>query len=105
MEKVVDNPQDIPLYRVSPSIGKVMKIQAGPLPSYEYVIITSNTLKEKFKAFVSWKKRKGLDIGIVTMEEITANYTKDEISDITDNVGALRQYLYESYDSGTPKTM
>jgi len=105
LEKIVDNPRDIPLYRVRPSLGKAMIFQSNPLPSYEYVIITNNALKDKFEAFVSWKKRKGLDIGIVTMEQITANYTRDEASDITDAAGALRQYLCDSYYDGNPKTI
>ncbi|MGC9364903.1 MAG: C25 family cysteine peptidase [Fidelibacterota bacterium] len=105
LEKIVDNPEDIPIYKVRPTLGKAMKIQSNPLPSYEYVIITNNVLKDKFESFVSWKKRKGLDIGIVTMEQITANYIKDEISDITDDAGALRQYLCDSYYDGNPKTM
>ena len=105
LERIVDNPWDIPLYRTRPSLGKVMKIQTNPLPSYEYVIITNNTLKSEFDAFVSWKKRKGWDIGVVTMDSITTYYSSDDTSGITDDAGALRQYLADSFNDGSPKTM
>jgi hypothetical protein len=39
------------------------------------------------------------------MEQIKANYSTDNISGITDDAGALRQYLADSYNNGIPKTM
>jgi hypothetical protein len=105
LKKLVDNPQDIPLYQVRPMLGKAMSIQTNPLPSYEYVIISTNALKDNLKPFISWKKRKGLNIGVITMEQILTYYSTDLISGITDNAGALRQYLSDSYYYGSPKTM
>jgi len=101
LKKIVDNPQDIPMYQVRPPLGKAGAIQSGPVPFYEYVIITSNALKSSFDPFISWKRRKGLDIGVVTTEEILANYTGDLISGIYDDAGKVRQYLYDAYQSGT----
>ncbi|HPR87312.1 MAG TPA: C25 family cysteine peptidase [bacterium] len=105
LHKVVDNPQDIGRYRKQPALGKLTAVQVNPLPSYEYVIITTNALKDYLNAFAAWKARKGLNVGIVTMEQILANYNSDTISGIADNAGALRQYLADSYNTGSPKTM
>ena len=101
LKKIVDNPQDIFMYQIRPPLRKAGAIQSGPVPFYGYVIITSNALKPAFAAFVSWKRRKGLDIGVVTTEEIFANYTGDFISGIFDDAGSVRQYLSEAYQSGT----
>jgi hypothetical protein len=105
LKKIVDNPQDIGRYQKQPSLGKLMAVQVNPLPSYEYVIITTNALKDYLNSFAAWKARKGLNVGIVTMEQILANYSSDAISGIADNAGALRQYLADSYNTGSPKTM
>jgi hypothetical protein len=65
--------------------------------SYEYVVVTSSALAPAFERFISWKKRKGINIGIVTMEYIRNNYSGDLISGIYDDAGKLRQFLYDSY--------
>ena len=73
----------------------------GDCLGFEYVIVTSEALAPAFEALVDWKRRKGLDAGIVTMEYIRENYNGDEISGIYDDAGKLRQFLYESYLRGT----
>jgi len=59
------------------------------------VVVTSAALAPAFQDFVAWKKRKGIDIGIVTMEYIRANYTGDEIGSIGiyDDVGSGGQHI------------
>ena len=105
LKKIVDNSDDIPSYQVrhstGESLGKQSTVQSGPLPTYEYVVITSESLKPFFRSFVSWKKRKGIDIGIVTVEDIYSNYSTDYASGITDSAGAIRQYLTDSWHDGT----
>jgi hypothetical protein len=104
LKQLVDNPADIASYQVKPArIQKTLnKVLTGTLPYYEYVIITSDVAKACFNEFIRWKRRKGLDIGIVTTEEITADgYNSDNISDITDQAGGIRQYLADAYSSGT----
>lgn len=100
LKQLVDNDEDISLYSL-PKFNKNNSITTGPLPAYEYVIITSVALASSFDEFVSWKRRKGLDIGIVTTEEIYQEYDSDPISGIYDNAGAIRHYLYNSYLDGT----
>lgn len=50
------------------------------------------------------KAKKGINIGVVTIEEIKQNYTGDLIhtgDEIYDDAGKVRQYLYDSYKQGT----
>jgi len=99
---MVDNPQDIVMSSLSD-----MPLPAGksgsatPLElTYEYVIVTSDSLAPAFRRFAAWKKRKGINIGIVPMSYIRANYTGDLISGIYDDAGKLRQYLFDAYSNG-----
>lgn len=102
LNHLVDNPQDISQYQSRPSLKKLNNLLNESLPPfYEYVIITSNELQPYFDTFVEWKKRKGLNIGRVTIEEIYSDYSGDLISGIYDNAGKLRQYLSDAYQSGT----
>ena len=72
------------------------------LPYYEYVIITDASLVGGFDDFVKWKKRKGVNIGIVTTNDIYSNYAGDNISvpAINDNPGKVRQYLKDAHFNG-----
>lgn len=105
LKGLVVNSQDIPLYQYIPPDKKVLKkskgIKSGVLPAYKYVIITNEALKPVFGPFVSWKVRKGLDVGIITIEEICSNYSGDLISGIFDDAGKVRQYLSDAYLDGT----
>ena len=81
-------------------MGKVNAVQT--VPAYEYVIVTTDSLVPYFETFMNWKSRKGLDIGIVTKEEIYDYYTSgDLVSGIDDNPGSIRQYLSDAQRNGT----
>jgi hypothetical protein len=66
----------------------------------EYVVITTSALSSYFDDFIEWKKQKGIDIELVTVESIYSNYTGDLISGINDNAGKIRQFLYDAYNNG-----
>lgn len=103
VQKVVENPEDVasvPMAK-APQCYKMPARSDGDNLGYEYVIVTSEALAPAFEPWVEWKRLKGLDAGIVTMEWIRANYAGDEISGIYDDAGKLRQFLYESYLDGT----
>jgi len=101
LRNMVDNPEDIeykdsfidfesaPELRVFATIPQEL--------SYDYVVITNNALAPSFDRFVAWKKRKGINIGVVTMEYIRNNYSGDLISGIYDDAGRLRQFLFDAY--------
>ncbi|MBN1181522.1 MAG: hypothetical protein JXB49_04485 [Bacteroidales bacterium] len=101
LKKTVENPGDISSYQIRPSLNKGTSVKSGSLPFYEYVIVTSSAFSSAFNEFVSWKIRKGLDVGIVTVGAISSEYSGDLISGIYDEAGKLRQYLSEAYQNGT----
>ncbi len=66
------------------------------LPAYEYTVVTSHSLAPAFNKIVGLKRQKGLDAGIVCIEDILADaaFSKgDTISGINDDAGKLRAYL------------
>lgn len=63
------------------------------IPQSGYIIITSEALASHFKPLASWKKQKGLNSKIVTIEEIKKLYP-----DI-DTQLAIKTYLKEQYDT------
>ncbi len=83
-------------------MAKVGASTSSTLPYYEYVVITDASLVSGFTDFVNWKKRKGINIGIVTTNDIYSNYTGDAISNpvINDNPGKVRQYLHDAHTNG-----
>lgn len=72
---------------------------------YEYVIITCDSLADSFSCWANWLRHKGYDAGIVSIEDILSNpyITGDEVSEITDDAGKLRQYLKLSYELNDTK--
>ncbi len=100
LRHLIDNDEDISIFS-TPRLNKGASVTSGPLPAYEYVIITTSSLSSSFSKFINWKRRKGLDIGLVTVEQISANYTGDLTSGINDEAGKIREYLKDSYGDGT----
>jgi len=87
----------------SKTMAQVGASTSTTLPYYEYVIITDASLVSGFTDFVNWKKRKGINIGVVTTNDIYSNYTADNISSppISDNPGKVRQYLHDAHANGS----
>ena len=55
----------------------------------EYLIITNETLKEKFRILADWKTKKGIPAIIETVEEISTTYTGSDIQE------KIRNYLVD----------
>jgi hypothetical protein len=112
LKSLVENPDDVPIVKnitEAPAGKSSLKSAqiAWSVPFYEYVIVTSRALKPAFNQFVSWKKRKGFNAGVVCIEDIVADpaATGDPLSStLTDNAGKLRQYLMAGYNNSNPKT-
>lgn len=70
--------------------------------SCEYVIVTQRRFIKAFNEFMDWKRRKGVSITAIAIEDILSNplYSGDLISGIYDDAGKLRQFLYNSYQNG-----
>ena len=45
----------------------------------DYLVITADSLKEEFQPLLEWKFRKGLKVGLITMEEIDSIYNERSI--------------------------
>lgn len=76
------------------------------IPFYEYCVITSQNLKDAFTRLIAWKREKGLNAGVVCVDDIIGNNycnVGDTVSSINDDAGRIRQYLQYAYASGITK--
>lgn len=77
-------------------------IESAPVPeAFFYTIITSDQLKSRFQRLAALKRHKGINAGIVTMEDIKhcgAFNRGDSISGIRDDAGILRAYLTYAFE-------
>lgn len=104
LKNLVQNPQDVlnysdTTYYPIASNQNTARLTVNNVPVYEYVIITDASLVSSFSEFAEWKKQKGIDIGIVTTQEIYTNYTAGDIigtNPINDPAGNIRQYLHDA---------
>jgi hypothetical protein len=107
LKSMVENPLDVSIAEApnSQSVSLKSALTTWTVPYYEYVIVTSRTLKQAFSEFVEWKKRKGYNAGIVCIEDILADpsATGDAVSNLNDSAGKLRQYLNAGYSAGITK--
>ena len=95
LSSMVENKDDIKDFYMENNKGGT---KTNIVVDCEYLVITSQSLAPAFARFMAWKKRKGIDIKLVTVEEIYANYTGDNISGINDNSGKIRQYMADVYN-------
>lgn len=80
------------------------------LPHYKYCVVTSRDLEDSFTRLIAWKRQKGIDAGVVCIEDIINNPVLQEGHGETNNIiepgpytlidaGTLRNYLRESVAS------
>ncbi len=109
LKHLVDNPEDIPVYGYKPelvdSIGSPPDTGLKPpcpcpLPS-PYTIITADSLVSYFAEFVDWMNRKGIPAHVTPLSKISliecCGISGDEVSQIYDEAGKIRQYLRGGY--------
>lgn len=100
VKSIVSNPSQVVGF-VAPLAIRTFTVE--PLPYYEYCVITSRELAPAFERLVAWQLHKGLDAGIVCMEDILAceEYQNgDPISGINSDAGKLRAYLMDASAKG-----
>lgn len=75
------------------------------LPFYEYCVITSRKLSRAFTRLIGWERQKGLNAGVVCVEDILSDpvIKGDTVSHIYDDAGKVRQYLQYAYKYGGAK--
>ncbi|HEY9123058.1 MAG TPA: C25 family cysteine peptidase, partial [Bacteroidales bacterium] len=105
VKTMVENPSDVPTAeklnaQIVTSKLKSASTTSWSVPFYEYVVITSRALSPAFQDLITWKKRKGYNAGIVYIEDIIADPVAvgDNVSQLNDNAGKLRQYLFDGVD-------
>ena len=87
---VVANPEVVKTSDTTPQSAVL------PAANYVYVIITSSDLSDDFKTLADWKNGKGVSTTIVTVENITNNYSGRDIQD------KIRNFIIDAYnDWGT----
>lgn len=105
LKSIVDNKESVSHFYDftidKSSTNRSVQLPIG-LPSYEYTVITCDSLKNAFLDLVHWKRQKGYDAGIVTIEDILSNnnLVGDTLSHLYDDAGKLREYLQNSYING-----
>lgn len=72
------------------------------LPFYEYCVITPRRFKDAFARLIGWERQKGLNAGVVCVEDILSDpaIVGDTVSHIYDDAGKVRQYLQYAYKYG-----
>lgn len=96
-QKVV-NPEKVEeYYAYNNSLFNTLKSDGD---NYEYIIVCPDELCPAFDEFLFWKRRKGVNAGIVKLSTILNTYSGDLISGIYDGPGKLRQYLREKWGNG-----
>lgn len=99
LSSAVDNHEDISRFGLDKFILETSN--SGDLKSvtadFEYLVITSEDLAASFTHFMAWKRRKGIDIGLVTVEDISSEYSGDLTSGIYDEAGKIREFLKDMY--------
>lgn len=75
------------------------------LPFYEYCVITPRRFKDAFARLIGWERQKGLNAGVVCVEDILSDpaIVGDTVSHIYDDAGKVRQYLQYAYKYGDTK--
>ena len=105
LKSMVVNPQDIPASGAMTS--SVMHASSNyTLVPYDYIIITDTSFVSSFASFMDWKKRKGINIGIISKQYIYNHYYSSggdilfSQYHIQDTSGCVRQFLYDAYQNG-----
>ncbi len=70
LKERVENPEDFSVYY----LDKEQSVLKSSKAKLDYLIITSQALKEEFKPLIEWKQRKGLKAEIITLDEIYSRY-------------------------------
>ena len=77
-----------------------LRTSTAPETTPVYLIVTSEYLKGSFTELANWKRQKGCDVYVKTIEEIKADpaYAQgDTITGVNDDAGKLRAFLTHFY--------
>jgi len=91
--EIVDNPWTLSTYAIGKETNTRINSLVDPDDSYQYVLITNNTLKPYFQPLVNWKNMKGVNATIVNVEEI---YNETAYNG-TDKAEEVRNFIKDAY--------
>lgn len=77
-----------------------LRTSIAPETTPVYLIVTSEYLKDSFTPLANWKRQKGCDVYVRTIEEIKADPAYalgDTITGVNDDAGKLRAFLTRFY--------
>ena len=104
IQSIVDNPNAMGMYHITPN--KLQTAILSPLPSYKYVIVTSNSLNSTFQPLIAWKINKGVTGKIVFLEDIMKDprYNSDGLfgdgngsPSFNDTQAHIRNFIKDAY--------
>lgn len=101
LSRMIDNPDDVAQFapiNISPASRGAKNISVNA----KYLVVTERKLLPAFAELLDWKRRKGLSSQAVAIEDILTDtdYPGDLISNIYDDAGKLRQFLFDAYQQG-----
>ncbi len=101
MRKMVDNPQTVDTYPEGvPAETSFPESRLDPADSYQYVIITSETLGDsEFTRLVENKQARGITTTIKTTEWIYQNYEGTRPDGGEDNQTRIRNFIIDAYEN------
>lgn len=91
VENLVVNPEEIDV--LYPSISKA---NSTSVPNY--LIVTSDSLKSSFNELVKWKRMKGLNVNVVSVEDIYNNYTYPQDYTKQEKIRAILSSYYRNHN-------
>lgn len=105
LKSVVVNPEEIKKNISNLPLKTKTSTKPTSLPYYEYCVITTRELSHSFERLIAWKREKGLNAGVICVEDLLSNneISGDLISNLYDNAAKIRGYLQLAFQYGGAK--
>lgn len=120
LASIIDNPEVIDSYVRDIKVIESKENSTSTDPNMDYVVIVPDNFLNSapLYTFLDWKKRKGIDIGVVSLNEIYSYVESHNISidnigndspnflnnqNLTDNAAKIRMYLKQVNNNGGGK--
>lgn len=95
VQQLTINGQEISTLYGNPSLSRGMRVQPSDNSdySYEYIIVTCDSLKSVFQQLADWKTKKGVRAKVITVEDIYNEYSSKPTPQLK-----IKQALKDYYD-------
>ncbi len=92
IKRMVINPEDLEVYYPQTKNIKEEMTPRSISNPVDYLIVTSNALKDSFEVYARWKMLKGLRTKVITVEEIRQDYPTQMSTEL-----CIKNTLYDYY--------